>query len=63
MPLRHLVVHLIDKKPDGSPAVLHARDSELAESAANENMLSDLNENYNAKQGKAWKSTASTPWT
>jgi len=54
MPLRHLVVHLIDKKPDGSPAVLHARDSELAESAANENMLSDLNENYNAKQGKAW---------
>ena len=54
MPLRHLVVHLIDKKPDGSPAVLHARDSELAESAANENMLTDLNENYNAKQGKAW---------
>ncbi len=54
MPIRHCIVHLIDKKPDGSPAVLHARDSELAESAAIENMLADLNESYNAKQGKAW---------
>jgi len=54
MPIRHCTVHLIDKKPDGSPAVLHARDSELAESAAIENMLADLNESYNAKQGKAW---------
>ena len=26
MPIRHCIVHLIDKKPDGSPAVLHARD-------------------------------------
>jgi nucleoid-associated protein len=42
------------QKPDGTPAVLHARDSELAESAAIENMLADLNESYNAKQGKAW---------
>ena len=25
MPIRHCIVHLIDKKPDGSPAVLHAR--------------------------------------
>ena len=54
MPIRHCIVHLIDKKPDGTPAVLHARDSELAESAAIENMLADLNESYNAKQGKAW---------
>ena len=42
MPIRHCIVHLIDKKPDGTPAVLHARDSELAESAAIENMLADL---------------------
>ncbi|RMM75557.1 Nucleoid-associated protein [Pseudomonas savastanoi pv. glycinea] len=54
MPIRHCIVHLIDKKPDGTPAVLHARDSELAESAAIENPLADLNDSYNAKQGKAW---------
>ena len=54
MPIRHCIVHLIDKKPDGSPAVLHARDSELASSQAMENLLADLNESYNAKQGKAW---------
>ena len=54
MPIRHCIVHLIDKKPDGSPAVLHARDSELGASQAMENLLADLNESYNAKQGKAW---------
>ena len=54
MPIRHCIVHLIDKKPDGTPAVLQARDSELSESVAIENMLADLNESYNAKQGKAW---------
>lgn len=54
MPIRHCIVHLIDKKPDGSPAVLHARDAELEASQAIENMLADLNESYNAKQGKAW---------
>ncbi len=54
MPIRHCIVHLIDKKPDGTPAVLHARSSELAASQAIENMLADLNESYNAKQGKAW---------
>jgi nucleoid-associated protein len=54
MPIRHCIVHLIDKKPDGSPAVLHARDSELAASQAMENLLADLNDSYNAKQGKAW---------
>ncbi|MGG5291242.1 nucleoid-associated protein YejK [Pseudomonas shirazensis] len=54
MPIRHCIVHLIDKKPDGSPAVLHARDNELAASDAIENLLADLNDNYNAKQGKAW---------
>ncbi|WP_458737124.1 nucleoid-associated protein YejK [Pseudomonas chlororaphis] len=54
MPIRHCIIHMIDKKPDGTPAVLHTRPSELAESAAIENMLADLNESYNAKQGKAW---------
>lgn len=54
MPIRHCIVHLIDKKPDGSASTLHARDSELAESKAIENLLADLNDSYNAKQGKAW---------
>ena len=54
MPIRHCIVHLIDKKPDGSPAVLHARDHELGASDAIENLLADLNDSYNAKQGKAW---------
>jgi nucleoid-associated protein len=54
MPIRHCVVHFIDKKPDGSPAVLHARDQELPESAATENLLANLNDSYNSKQGKAW---------
>jgi len=54
MPIRHAIVHLIDKKPDGNPAVLHARDSELAESQAIDHLLTELNESYNAKQGKAW---------
>ena len=39
MPIRHCIVHLIEKKPDGTPAVLHARSSELAPSQAIENML------------------------
>ncbi|HFK8438044.1 TPA: nucleoid-associated protein, partial [Pseudomonas aeruginosa] len=26
MPIKHAIVHLIEKKPDGTPAVLHARD-------------------------------------
>lgn len=54
MPIRHCIVHLIDKKPDGSASTLHTRDSELAESKAIENLLADLNDSYNAKQGKAW---------
>ncbi|HGS8157267.1 TPA: hypothetical protein ACP321_003772, partial [Pseudomonas aeruginosa] len=28
MPIKHAIVHLIEKKPDGTPAVLHARDAE-----------------------------------
>lgn len=54
MPIHHSIVHLIEKKPDGSPAQLHLRDRELGDSPAIDNLLGDLNENYNAKQGKAW---------
>lgn len=54
MPIRHCIIHQIDKKPDGSPAVLHVSDTELVESQATENLLHDLNVAYNAKTGKAW---------
>ena len=53
MPIKHAIVHLIEKKPDGTPAMLHARDAELGDSQATENLLADLNESYNAKN-KAW---------
>jgi len=54
MPIRHSIIHQIDKKPDGSPALLQTSESELPESQDRENLLTDLNESYNAKQGKAW---------
>ena len=54
MPIRHSIIHQIDKKPDGTPAVLHVSGIELAESQATENLLHDLNVAYNAKTRKAW---------
>ena len=54
MPIRHSIIHQIDKKPDGSPAVLHISDTQLVESQATENLLNELNMAYNAKAGKAW---------
>ena len=54
MPIRHSIIHQIDKKPDGSPALMHVSSAELVESQATENLLSDFNEAYNAKQGKGW---------
>lgn len=54
MPVRHMTLHLIDKKPDGTPAILHIRDTELPESQTTENLMRDLNESYNAKAGKSW---------
>jgi len=54
MPIRHAVMHFIDKKPDGSPAVLHRAGTGLPESAAIENLVHDVNDGYNAKTGKAW---------
>ena len=51
MPIRHSIIHQIDKKPDGSPAVLHLSHTELLESQATENLLNDLNVANNAKTG------------
>ncbi|WP_369991258.1 nucleoid-associated protein YejK [Pseudomonas xanthosomatis] len=54
MPIRHAVMHFIDKKPDGSPAILHLANSELPDSGAMESLLHDVNDTYNAKTGKGW---------
>lgn len=54
MPIRHAVMHFIDKKPDGSPAALHLASSELPDSSAIDNLLFEVNGTYNAKTGKGW---------
>ena len=54
MPIRHAVMHFIDKKPDGSPAVLHLANAALPDSGAIESLLHDVNDTYNAKTGKGW---------
>lgn len=54
MPILHSVIHKIDKKPDGSPAILHRSDAELVESQARDDLMHQFNESYNAKAGKAW---------
>ncbi|NWB40876.1 nucleoid-associated protein YejK [Pseudomonas sp. E6002] len=54
MPVLHSVIHKIDKKPDGTPAVLHLAAAEQVESASHDNLISQLNESYNATAGKAW---------
>lgn len=54
MPIHHCILHFIDKKPDGSPTILHRREAELAQSEAIEYLLADLNDSYNAKPGKGW---------
>lgn len=54
MPIYHSIVHLIDKKPDGTPSTLSLSENELHPSTALENLLTDLNESYNAKPNKAW---------
>jgi nucleoid-associated protein len=53
MPILHSIVHLIDKQPDGQPATLHGRDSELAVTPALEDLLESLNDSYNGKP-KSW---------
>ncbi|AZL74556.1 nucleoid-associated protein YejK [Pseudomonas oryziphila] len=54
MPIRHAVMHFIDKKPDGSPAILHLANATLPDSGAIESLVHDVNDGYNAKTGKAW---------
>lgn len=54
MPVLHSAIHKIDKKPDGSPAALHVSDTELVESQARDDLMSQLNESYNATAGKGW---------
>lgn len=54
MPVRHSVIHKIDKKPDGSPAVLFLGTSEQVESQARDDLMSQLNESYNVTAGKGW---------
>ena len=48
------IIHHIDKKPDGSPSVLHLSDQPLGTTQAADNLVADLNAAYNAKPGKAW---------
>lgn len=54
MPIRHSIVHQIKKLPDGSPAVLLTRTDELPATEASENLLADMNQAYNNRQGKTW---------
>lgn len=54
MPIIHCVIHNIDKKPDGQPAALHLRDTELPVTGVLDNLLCDFNDAYNSKVGKAW---------
>lgn len=53
MPIRNCIIHHLDKKPDGTPAILHLGRA-LTESSATDHLLGDLNEAYNAKTGKVW---------
>ncbi|WP_397448185.1 nucleoid-associated protein YejK [Pseudomonas sp. NA-150] len=54
MPVVHSIIHKIDKKPDGSPAVLFLNGSEQVESQARDDLMSQFNESYNATAGKGW---------
>lgn len=54
MPIRHSIIHQIDKKPDSSPVFLHVSRTELSEFQPTENVLHDLNVAYHAKTGKDW---------
>jgi nucleoid-associated protein len=54
MPVLHSVIHKIDKKPDGLPAVLFLGGAEQVESQARDDLISQLNESYNATTHKGW---------
>ena len=54
MPVLHSVIHKIDKKPDGTPAVLFLGSTEQVESQARDDLMCQFNESYNATAGKGW---------
>ena len=54
MPVLHSVIHKIDKKPDGTPAVLYLGSAEQVESQARDDLMCQFNESYNATAGKGW---------
>ncbi|XKU40547.1 nucleoid-associated protein YejK [Pseudomonas [fluorescens] ATCC 17400] len=54
MPVLHSAIHKIDKKPDGSPAVLFLGASEQVESQARDDLMHQFNESYNSTAGKGW---------
>lgn len=54
MPVLHSIIHKIDKRSDGSPAILHRSGAELDESQARDDLINQFNQSYNAKTGKTW---------
>lgn len=54
MPVLHSAIHKIDKKPDGTPAVLFLGGAEQVESQARDDLMHQLNESYNSTAGKGW---------
>ncbi|NNA98995.1 nucleoid-associated protein YejK [Pseudomonas gessardii] len=54
MPVLHSAIHKIDKKPDGTPAVLFLGGAEQVESQARDDLMSQFNESYNGTAGKGW---------
>ena len=47
MPVLHSAIHKIDKKPDGTPAVLFLGGAEQVESQARDDLMHQFNESYN----------------
>ncbi|RFD33843.1 nucleoid-associated protein YejK [Pseudomonas sp. GL93] len=54
MPVLHSAIHKIDKKPDGTPAVLFLSGAEQVESQARDDLMHQFNESYNGATGKGW---------
>ena len=54
MPVLHSAIHKIDKKPDGTPAVLFLGSAEQVESQARDDLMQQFNESYNGTTGKGW---------
>jgi len=54
MPILHSAIHKIDKKPDGTPAVLFLSGAEQVESQARDDLMHQFNESYNGATGKGW---------